>query len=72
MTFAIRPALIGIAAALVVAAAVVMSLASPPAERTHAQVAPATFYGTVDAGEKVEAFINDVFCTSATAGSDGF
>ena len=52
--------------------AFVLGLSAAFAGTTYAQNPPATFYGTHHADDVVEAFIGDVSCGTATAGSDGF
>ena len=53
------------------AVALVIALGATRAEETHAQTAPATFYGTVNPGESVEAFIDGILCNTDVANSDG-
>ena len=58
MTLPKRLALFGVAAGLAV---LVLGVSATLANRTSAQVAPATFYGVgFEPGEVIEAFINDV------------
>ena len=69
MTLPKRLALFGVAAGL---AALVLGVSATLANRTNAQVAPATLYGIGYApGDVIEAFINDVSCATATADANG-
>ena len=68
MTLVRRLMLLGAAAGAV---ALVIAYSATRPEEMHAQTAPATFYGTVDPGETVEAFIYGVLCETDIANSDG-
>ena len=68
MTLVRRLMLVGAAAGAV---ALVIAYSATRPEETHAQTEPATFYGTVDPGETVEAFIDGVLCETDIANSDG-
>ena len=52
--------------------AFVLGLSAAFAGTTHAQNPPATFYGTQESGDVVDALIDGVSCGTATAASDGF
>ena len=52
--------------------ALVLGLSGTFASEAHAQNPPATVYGTVAAGDVVEAFVGGVSCGSATADATGF
>ena len=68
ITLVRRLMLVGTAAGAV---ALVIAYGATRPEETHAQTPPATFYGTVNPGETVEAFIGGVLCKTDIANSDG-